>query len=49
MEKVAVGSDQLESNKCPYCGGELHKISLDEKYYYECFECGYCSDEKINN
>lgn len=36
--------------KCPYCGDVLHKIEIKEeneqRIYWECFICGYCSDEQ---
>lgn len=36
--------------KCPYCGGKLTTIMMSsvcgEKWYDECFECGYCSEEE---
>ncbi len=35
---------------CPYCNAKLQKVTCEDafdKFYYECFECGYCSDEEI--
>ncbi len=38
--------------KCPYCGDLLKEVWSDSvqgrKLYYECFTCGYCSDEKYD-
>ena len=35
---------------CPYCNSRLKQVSFDSacglRWYYECFDCGYCSDEE---
>lgn len=35
--------------ECPYCGELLNEVWVDNiqgrRFYYECFSCGYCSEE----
>jgi len=40
-----------EFDKCPWCGSEdIHQIEKNTicgtYWYYECFDCGWCSDEE---
>ncbi len=52
VSAVRGGIDMAYGYICPYCGGALIRVSINdacgEYWYDECFDCGWCGEEHFS-